>query len=153
MPVKYDLYAAQIVATDRNGQEILLDTKYYKVILLTIDGQETSFKKVNPKRPNQFYEVLYESGDVIFFKDRQARLKKGQNLGITNQPSRFSQHNRYYISGADRGLVKVNLKKRDVFNHFPEVEAVVMREYIKKSKIKLSKEKDYKKLFAALDDD
>ena len=63
------------------------------------------------------------------------------------------EHKKYYVKGGDGALAKVNLKKRDVFDHFPELEAVAFREYIKSTKIKLSKEKDYKQLFAAMDDD
>jgi len=153
VPVKYDIYTKEIIATKPNGEDIVLDTRYYQEMLLTIDGQEISFKKVNPKSPDKFFEVLYQSGDVAFFKDQTAKLRKGENLGITRSPSSFNQYTRYYVTGDDDSIAKVNLKKRDVFDHFPEMEAVAMREYVKTSKIKLSKEKDYKKLFAAMDDD
>ena len=97
-------------------------------------------------------KYLYQSGDVVFFKDQSAKLRKGENLGITESPSSFNQYSKYFVTGTDKTLAKVNLKKRDVFDHFPEMEAVAMREYIKNSKIKLTKEKHYKQLFAAMDD-
>ena len=151
--IKYDLYAGEIIATNKDDEDIVLDTRYYKEIIIDKNGESLSFKKVNDKHPNRFYEVLYESGDVVFFKDQDARLRKGENLGITRTVSKFSQHKKYYVKGGDGALTKVNLKKRDVFDHFPELEAVAFREYIKSTKIKLSKEKDYKQLFAAMDDD
>ena len=150
--LNYDLYIKEVIAENEDGETIVLDTKYYQEVIMPVDGEMKHFKKVNPKRPHKFFEVLYESGEVAFFKDQKATLRTGQNLGITEQPSQFNQSSRYYVSGEDNSVAKVNLKKRDVFDHFPEMEAVVMREYIKNSKIKLSKEKDYKALFAALDD-
>lgn len=151
VPVKYDLYAKEIIATNKDGDEIVLDPKYYLEVIIDVDGQQLSFKKVNPRDSEKFYEVLYESEGVVFFKDQSARLRKGENLGITRSPSSFNQYSRYYVAGEDNSLAKVNLKKRDVFDHFPELEAVAFREHIKSSKIKLSKEKDYKQLFAAMD--
>jgi hypothetical protein len=153
IPIKIDLYANEVIATNDKGEEIVLDTRFYKEIWVQKENETITFKKVNPKRPDIFYEVLYEIGDVAFFKDSQASLKEGRNLGITNEKSKFHQYSRYYVTGEDDTLVKVNLKKRDVFDHFPEMQAVAMREYLKKSKIKLSKERDYKELFAAMDDD
>ncbi len=151
--IKYDLYAGEIIASDKKGDDIVLDTRYYKEILLEKDGDLLSLKKVNDKHPDKFYEVLYESGDIVFFKDHNAKLRKGENFGITQTNSKFSQHKKYYVKGSDGSLAKVNLKKRDVFDHFPELEAVAFREYIKSAKIKLLKEKDYRQLFAAMDDD
>ena len=153
IPIKYDIYANEIIATNVEDEEIILDTRFYKEITFENEGQPVVMKKVNPKKPDVFYEILYESGDIVFFKEQEARLRKGENLGITKSESKFNQHKRYYVKGEDQSLAKVNLKKRDVFNHFPEIEAVAFKEYIKSSKIKLSKEQDYKKLFAAMDDD
>jgi len=152
VPMKIDLYANEIIVTNEEDEEIVLDTRFYKEIYFVNDGEQVVLKKVNPKKPEVFYEVLYESGDVVFFKEQRARLKKGENYGIAKTESKFNQHKSYYVKGEENAVAKVNLKKRDVFNHFPEIEAIAFKEYVKKSKIKLSKEKDYKELFAAMDD-
>ncbi|MEE9374070.1 MAG: hypothetical protein V3V00_13545 [Saprospiraceae bacterium] len=151
--VKIDIFANEIIATNDEGVDIVLDTRFYKEVFFTFNGELLSLKKVNPKHPNVFYEVLYESGNIAFFKEQKAKLREGKNIGITQSISRFNQHKKYFVSGEDGAVVKVNLKKRDVFDHFPELEAVAFREYIKSAKIKLKMEKDYKQLFAAMDDD
>lgn len=152
IPIKYDLYVGEIIATNEEGEDIVLDSRYYQEIYFDHEGEMLSFKKVNRKNPDRFYEVIYESGDIVFFKDENVKLRKGENLGVTSTKPNFSKSKKYYVSGSDGSLAKVNLKKRDVFDHFPELEAVAFREYIKSAKIKLSKEKDYKKLFASMDD-
>ena len=57
IPLKYDLYAREIIATKPDGEDIVLDTRYYKEMILDVEGQEVSYQKVNPKKPDHFYEV------------------------------------------------------------------------------------------------
>ena len=81
---------------------------------------------------------------MVFFKEKIARLREGKDLGITKTDSRFHQYTNYYLSTSDDGkIAKVNLKKRDMFKHFPEVQSIAMLEYVKKKGLKLKKEGDY----------
>lgn len=147
IPLKYDTFADEVVATNPEGEDIVLDTRYYKEMVMTIDDEEVSFKKVNPAQPDKFYALLYDDSGLTFYKDVTTKMKEGENKGIAKIQPRFKNYTNYYLKQGDDDIAKVNLKKKDVLSYFPQIEAIAMEEYCKKKGIKLKKERDFIAMF------
>lgn len=150
VPVQYDLYANEVIATNDDGEEIVLDARFYKEVVMEVDGEEVIFAKMNEKNPDKFYEVLYYDRGFSFFKASYAKLREGRNLGMVEMPSRFKHSTEYFVKQSDGEISKVNLKKKEIFDLFPQIEVVAMEEYLKKNKMKLKKEGDYIALFSSV---
>ena len=151
IPLQYDLYTKDIIAENKRGEDIVLNREVYKELGMKVDGRMIKFKKVNPKEKDKFYEVLYENDNITFYKDHKATIREGQNLGMAKIEPVFRQRINHFIAQKDGSIAKVQLKKKKINSFiaaFPEVEAIAMLEYIKKSRIKLQKEKDFVDLLA-----
>lgn len=146
VPLQYDTFAEEIVATNHEGEEIVLDTRFYKEIVMDIEGEDIYFAKVNPDHPDKFYELLYDDSGLTFYKDITTKVKEGENKGIATIKPRFRTYTHYYLKQGD-DLAKVNLKKKDILSQFPQLEAIAMAEYCKKKGIKLKKEEDFIAMF------
>jgi len=147
VPLKYDTFADEVIATNHKGEDIVLDTRFYKEMVMTIDDDEVVFKKVNPKKPNKFYALLYDDRGLTFFKEVTTKMKEGENKGVAKIQARFRNYTKYYLKEGEGDVAKVNLKKKDVLSYFPQLEAIAMEEYCKKKGIKLKKEKDFIAMF------
>lgn len=151
IPLQYDLYTKDIIAENKSGKDIVLDRRVYKELGMKLDGRMIKFKKMNPKEKDKFYEVLYENDNITFYKDHKATIREGQNLGLAKVEPEFRQRINHFIAQKNGSIAKVQLKKKKINSFiaaFPEVEAIAMREYIKKSRIKLQTEKDFVELLA-----
>jgi len=148
--VNYDGYTGDIIAVNEEDEKIALDPKYYKKVLVETDEGLAIFSKPNTKKSDQFYQVLYDNEGLAFFKDPKIILREGVKNGITDTADKFVKRSKYYVANDGEDPIAVNLKKRDLFDHFPEIEMVAINEILKKKKIKLKKEKDYLELFAQL---
>lgn len=150
IPINYDLYAGDIVATLENGDQVVLDSRFLEEIFLDLNGQLMQLKKPYPDKENKFVEILYESDETVVFKEQSLSLREERNSGISFHPAKFIQTTRYYIKGEDNSVVKINLKKKDLFDHLPQKESDALLNVAKTSKIKLKSEDDYRRLFAAM---
>ncbi len=149
VPIKIDQYVEEIIAQDDKKEELVLDTRFYKEIFFEKEKENYSFKKVNPKHPDKFYQVIYESDNIVLFKNQEINLRKGENNGIAQTNSIFKKQIKYYIV-KDHKLTKVNVRKKSLFSHFPIKEATAIRNFKKRKNDILSKEKDNLKLFALI---
>lgn len=149
--IKYDVYADQVIAIEEDETQSVLDTRFFKKMIVEDDESFYTFKKVNPDKPEKFYQVLYENAEITFFKDVDTKYSTSTTHlpGKSMENRKFLSSDKYYVVQNDE-VKKVNLKQKDIFSHFPEVQKLSMREYIKKNKIKLKKEKDYVEVLAAL---
>ncbi len=143
VPLQIDIYSEKVIATNSEGQEIALDGRFYKEVRLPYEGQELVFKKVDSKNPSKFFQVLYEDGDMIFFKQKYASLRQASNNGIAKTEAQFSQRTKYYIKYGDNQVARVKLKKKEIFPHIPETELYAMQDYARKKGIKLKNEIDF----------
>ena len=152
VPLRIDLYTDEFIATNIDGDEIVLDTRFFLKIMVPHDGQDVVYKKVNPNKPEQFYEVLYEDGDMAFFKERFVTLREGTNNGMSKTDSKFRQRTNYFIRHDDQQVAKVRLKKKDIFSGFVDSELYAMKAYAKRKGIKFKDEKDYVAVFTAINE-
>jgi len=148
--VNYDGHLGDIIAMDENGDKIILDSRYYKRVIVDDREHFATFEKPNSKKGEKFYQVLYDKNGLVFYKDPEVTLRDGTNNGIVRTAPRFSKGYRYYVINGGSDPIAVNLKKKDLFDHFPDIELVAMQEIIKKNKYKMNKESDYMALFAQL---
>ena len=140
VPLLVDLYANELVAVKPSGEMIVLDGRFYKEARISYDGEEIVLKKSDSKDPNKFYQVLYEDGDMIFFKDNYVTLKEASNNGYTQRNSKFTQRTKYFIKYGDNQIAKVKLKKKDIFPLIPDSELYAMQEYAREKGLKLNDE-------------
>lgn len=149
--IKYDVYANQIIAIEEDETQSVLDSRFFKTMIIEEDESFYTFKKVNPENPDKFYQVLFESDEITFFKEVQTRYSASTTHlpGQSVDNRKFLSSDKYFVV-QENEVEKVNLKKKDIFSHFPEVEKLSMQEYIKTNKIKLKKEKDFVEVLAAL---
>ena len=148
--VNYDGFVGEIIAIDKDGEKIALDPRYYKKIVVDEGDAWATFERSNPEKEAKFYQVLYNKNSLVFYKDYQAKFHEQVANGLIETPARFSKKSQYYIMNGDDKPIAVNLKKKEVFEHFPEIELIAMEEIIKKKKYKMKKESDYLALFAQL---
>lgn len=150
VPLQFDLYKQEFIATNSKGEKMYIDKRFYQEIIIPIDGRQVSLRKINPKKPEQFYEVLYDDGDMTFFKERYVSLREAENNGIVNRQAEFKNRTKYYIKHGDNEVAKVKLKKKDFFSGFAGTEVYAMKEYAKKKGLKLKNESDYVALFEGI---
>ncbi|MDA8693140.1 hypothetical protein N9L92_03690 [Saprospiraceae bacterium] len=150
VPLQIDLYSHLVIATNDKGVQIILDGKYYEEVIMPYDGQDLVFKKANPNKPDQYYEVLYDDGEMTFFKEGNVRLNKSssaQNSIANLSPSFNKSKTKYFIRKGDQDVVNVKLKKKDIFSMFPDSELIAMKDYAKRKGIKFKDEADYVAMF------
>jgi len=147
--LKVDLYTKEIIATI-NDQDIIVNVQHFTDITIPTDDNDIVIQMLNPEKPDNFYIVLYQDENLLFYKEAYATLKEGSNHGLAKTDSKFSSRKKYYIKNTRRAAKKVKLKKKKVFALFKKKEVAAMKEYAKLNKLKLKKEEDYVKVFAAL---
>ena len=150
VPIQIDLYSHLVIATNDKGVQIILDGRYYDEIIMPFEGQDIVFKKADPKNPEQYYEVLYDDGDMTFFKEGNVRLNKSstaQNSLANTNPNFHKGKTEYFIKMGQQEVVKVKLKKKDIFSIFPDAELMAMKDYAKRKGIKFKGEADYVAVF------
>lgn len=147
VPLQVDLYTGQFIATNIDGDEVILDERFFKEIVVPFEGKNIVYKKTNPNNPDQFYEVLYQDGDLVFFKENYATLKEGINNGMVTRDSKFTARAKYFINQDEGGVVKVRLKKKEMFSGFIDSEIYAMKEYARRNGIKFKDEADYVAVF------
>jgi len=147
LPMIIDLYAGEFIATDQSGSDIVLDPALYDEIILPYEGKMLSFKKLNPEKPNKFYEVLYNDDGIIFLKDHYVTVKEGTNSGLAKTDTKFSRRSAYYVKHGKSEFKKVKLKKKSFFSAFSKRVSSSMQGYAKRHKLDLKSEEDFVDFF------
>ena len=145
--LQMDLYTNEVIATKKNGDVVILDNVYFREVIIPFEGQDVVYKKTNPQDPDNFYEVLYEGPDMVFFKQRDVALREGVDHGISKVDSKFSQRNKYFIKHGEGAVAKVKLKKKEILSGFEDAELLAMKEYARENGLKFKDETDYIAIF------
>lgn len=148
--LEIDLHTNQAIATVEDEEKIFLNSNFIKEIHIDHKGETLVFKRINPKRPDRFFQVLYEADGLVFFKDRQATISEAFDNGIVQRKAAISHRSNYYIRKKDK-VDKVSLKKKSIFSKFTKREANAMNKYAKANSLNLKDELDFAKVFKALD--
>jgi len=148
--LQIDLYTNKVIAHVNEDEEIVLNSHYFSEVIISHEGQDLVFQRVNPEEPNKFYEVLYDDNGMAFYKERYATKSEAYNDGIAQRDAKFNQRANYFIAHEEGQMAKVNLKKKDMFSGFIDDEVYSMIAYAKKKGIKLKNEQDYVRVFQAL---
>ena len=145
--MNFDLYSQEVIVTNADGDDYYLDKKLVKEISIPVDGRNVTFKKINSDQPNTLYEVLYDDGDMAFFKERYVTRKEATNNGMKDTPAKFNQRANYFMSHGEGTIAKVKLKKKEIFSGFAGGEVLAMKEYAKAEGIRFNDESDFVAVF------
>ena len=147
VPLQVDLYSNSIIATNEDGEELIIDSKFYKEVVIPFEGKNLVFRKVNPKEPTKYYEVLYDDDNLVFFKKQDSNISKGSSSGYSHSNGRFRTSTQYFIKHDNGEVAHVKLKKKDIFAGFMDAELYAMKDYAKRKGIKLRDESDFVAVF------
>lgn len=153
IPMKINLYTKQVIAESHIGTLILLDERQYQEIIIPYEGQDLVFKRANSEKPQEFYEVLFESADLTFIKEHYVTVKEGTSNGIASRNKEFSHRTRYYVVQENGLAVKTRLKKKSLLALLPAALAKEMEAYASNNNIKFSDESDLVKLMIGISDE
>ena len=147
--LKYDLVAHSFLAKLEDGKVITVDDKQFREFRMNIDGEEILFKRVDPKFPNRFYEIIYSGKDMTIYKSEVFSVVKAENKGFTKSKNRFISK-KIFLVKKGRQIERVKLKKKDLWKYFDKEKREILDAHLKKNKMKLKKVRDYRKLFEVL---
>jgi len=150
VPLQYDIYSNEFFYIDKSGNELIIDLKLVKEIVMRGKEESYLFKRINPQKPHKFYEVLYESDDLDIYNEMGINFFEGKEQGIAKIDPRFSRDDSYYTYKKGTDPKKLKLKKKNVYKLFSKEEQQQIDTIIKDQKIKLKKSKDFKRLFTAM---
>lgn len=150
--LQYDIYTNEFFFIDTKQKELIIDLKLVREIFMQGKEEDYLFKRVNPRRPHQFYEILYEDESLDIYNEMEINFFEGKEQGITRIDPRFSRDDNYYVLTNGKDPKSVKLKKKNIYKLFSKEEQKRMDKITKDNKIKLKKRKDFKKLFAAMSD-
>ena len=151
--LQVDLYTNDIIASKDDGEIIYLDKRLFKEVIVSVDGTDVQYKKIDPKNPDDFYQVLYEDEGLVFFKERYASLREASNIGMTNTNARFINRTKYYIKHGEGQIAKVKLKKKEIFSGFVDAELYAMKEYARRKGIEFKDEADFIAVFEGVNEE
>lgn len=147
--LKYDLATFSFLAKIEDGDDIFVDTKQFREFRLNVDGEEILFKRVDPKMPDRFYEIIYQDKEMTIYKSEEINMVKGEDLGISKSNDRFFTKEKYLVKKGKK-IERVKLKKKDLWKYFDKDQREILDDHLKKNKTKLKDGGDYRKLFKFL---
>lgn len=147
--LKYDLATYTFLSKHDDETEFAINSKSVAEYRLFINDKEYLFKRVDPKFPTIFYEILYEGDKITLYKSETVKVVKGQELGITSSKNRFFREAKYYIRKGIE-IRRIKLKKKDLWYYLSDQEKDKLDAYMKIHKVKLKKDQDFKKLLSIL---
>ena len=148
--LQFDIYSHEFFYVNDKEEELVLDLKSIREIHMTGKEESYTFKRVNPRKPTRFYEVLYEGDGIHIYNNIDMNFYEGKEQGITRIEPRFSRRDNYYVFKKGQEPVKVKLKKKDILKLFSKEKKKEMEDYAKTNNIKFKKAKDFKKVFDAV---
>ena len=141
------------------GKEIILNERLYGEVKIFPsefafeDYNTMIFKnKINPEDPWRYYQVLYESEEIIFAKGYDSKVfsEGGMNYGKGSDTDVIKTSEAYFILDKT-GFEKIKLKTKDLTNKFRKLKNQI--ESLEKQQVlNLKKEKDVIKLFSMLEE-
>jgi len=147
--LRYDLATHTFNAKLEDDSQIAIDSRYVREFRLFTDEGEILFKRVDPKKPQVFYEILYQEKGLTVYKSEEVSMVKGEDLGISKSNDRFFSKVKYYVKKG-KEIERVKLKKKHLWKFFSPEQQAILNNHIKKNNIKLKKDKDYRSAFNVL---
>lgn len=151
MQLKYDIATFSFIAKLKDDSEITVDAKQFREFSLNVEGEWILFKRVDPKFPNRFYEIIYTGKDVTIYKSEEVNMVQGEDQGITKTNDRFFTKKKYLIKKG-REIKRVKLKKKDLWKYFDDKKREILDQYLKENNTKLKSDSDYRNLFRIITD-
>lgn len=149
LQLKYDLASYTFLSKDKEDAEFAINSRSIAEYRLFIDDEEVLFKRVDPKYPKIFYEIIYQEKGLTFYKSENVKVVKGEELGIASTNSRFFREARYYVKKGIE-IRRIKLKKKDVWYYLTAEQKQRLDQYLKEHKIKLKKDTDFKRVLSIL---
>lgn len=147
--LKYNLATKSFLTKLEDDTQIIINDRNVLEFRLYNNGEEFLFKRVDPEKPREFYEIIYEGQSHTLYKREDVKIVEGQELGISKTNHRIFREVRYYMRNGME-IQRVKLKKKLLWKYFDSKQQRILNEYLSQNKIKLKKEKDFKKLFSIL---
>lgn len=151
LQLKYNLATKSFLAKIDDDNQIVINDRNVLEFRLFKDGEEFLFKRVDPRFPREFYEILYEGHDLTLYKKVNVKIIEGEELGISKTNHRISKELRYYMKKGQE-IQRVKLKKKFLWNYFDASQQKILDAYVSTHKIKLKKDKDFKEIFSILNE-
>lgn len=147
--LRYDLATHTFNAMLEDETQMAIDSRYVREFRLFTEDEEILFKRVDPKKPQVFYEILYQEKGLTVYKSEEVSMVKGEDLGVTKTNDRFFSKVKYYVKKG-KEIERVKLKKKNLLKYFNADQQAILNDHIKKNKIKLKKDRDFRSLFKIL---
>lgn len=153
IPFQIDLYAGEYIGTDKNGDALYLDLKYYKEIRVKRDGGDHIFLRAHPSYPEKLLQVLYQDPHFTLIKMKDVKHVQSSliNGGKRVHVNKFNQTFSYDLISGD-SVNKIVLKKKKFFKAFSKSEAKSMKKYAEEQNLSLKNENDFVLLIQFLSD-
>jgi len=147
--LKYDLATYNFLLKSNDGDEEIIDTRKFREFHMNIEGEEILFKRVDPRYPDIFYEIIFQNKDMTIYKSEEVSMVKGEDLGISKTNDRFFTKETYLVKKGDQ-IEWVKLKKKSLWKYLSKEQTELLDHHLKTTKTKLRKTSDYRKLFKLL---
>lgn len=149
LQLKYNLASKSFIAKLEDDSEIVINDRSVAEFRIFKDDDEFLFKRVDPKYPREFYEIIYQGNDLTLYKKENVKIIEGEELGIANTNHRISREARYYIRKGME-IQRIKLKKKFLWRFFDSEQQQLLNDYLEEHQIKLKKDYDYKRVLAIL---
>jgi len=149
LTLQYDIYQNEFFYTNDNGEELVVDQKLIREIYMTGVGEKYHFKRMNPKSPLIFYDILYEAETLSIFCELDLNFYEAKDQGITKTDARFSRVDKYYVLQKGENPKRIKLKRKDVYKYFSKVDQIALDKIVDDQQLSLKKRQDVKRLFLA----
>lgn len=148
--LQFDIYSNELFYMNEDDQELIIDQKTIREIVMKGKEESYHFKRINHKGSLVFYDILFESKSLQVYADLNINFYEGKDQGITKTDPRFSRSDKYYVLEKGNEPKRVKLKTRDLYKYFSQEDQKEMNKIIKEQKLKLKNSRDFKKLFLGL---
>lgn len=152
VPFQIDIFAKEFIGTDKDGNDLYLDMKFYEEVRVANGDQIDIFRRVHPQLTDQLFKVLYQDEHLALIELKDVKQVESSLIvgGRREHVNKFNQTTSYQII-RDENVEKVILKKKKFFKAFSKEEANVMKDYANQNKLSLKSPADYAMMLSALD--
>ncbi len=149
IPLQLDLYAGEFVYTNSEGEELFLESKYFREIRIQNESTRDVFRRAFPQQPNKFSIIEFEGDGFMVIRDPLVKLVEMSMIvaGQRQNTSRFEKGTSYFLVEGEQHR-ELTLKKKKFFKAFNKEEQKKMMDYAKENGFKFEKNSDFFKLIS-----
>lgn len=148
--LQYDIYRQEFFYVDDQGHELVLNQNFIREIVMTGKHMSYHFKRINPRHPLRFYDILYESDQFIIYGDLDIQFTEGKDHGISKLEPKFSRSDTYYVLQKGKPTKRIKLKKKELFKFFTREDQLAMEKVASDNDLSFKKPEDLKLIFREL---